>query len=126
MAADTTPIVERHGGVAVEETLYIFPDEMRSFTAILELQELMGKFVTGIAAHAGQLLVVPDTNVHWGDPVNTASKLAEDVASHGEVFITESIYHQIRSHPAANSVTFRQQSFAISRIELPCFQILKK
>ncbi len=125
LAATTAPIIERHGGFAVEVALYVFPNGVQSFAAILELQELMGEFITGIAAHAGQLLIVPDTVVHWGDPVNTASKLAEDVASQGEVYITESIYHQIQSHPSANTMTFRQQSFAISRIELPCFQILK-
>lgn len=124
LAATTAPIVKRHGGLAVEEALYLFPNEVQSFAAILDLQALMGDFVTGIAAHAGQLLIVPDTNVHWGDPVNTASKLAEDVASRGEVFITESIYQQIQNHPAAHTVTFQRRLFVASRIELPCFQVL--
>ncbi len=126
LAAMTAAIVERHGGFAVEEALYLFPNERQGFTAILDLQELMDTFIISIAAHAGSLLIVPDTDVHWGDPVNTASKLAEDVASRGEVFITESIYQQIQNHPATDAVTFRRRLFTASRIELPCFQIVKK
>jgi len=37
---------------------------------------------------AGNLLYIPGTDIHWGDPVNTSSKLAEDTASNGEFFVT--------------------------------------
>eukprot|EP00047_Mylnosiga_fluctuans_P006102 m.244827 g.244827 ORF g.244827 m.244827 type:complete len:813 (+) comp14542_c0_seq1:91-2529(+) len=32
-----------------------------------------------IAVHAGTVLLVPGSDIHWGDPVNTASKLSEDI-----------------------------------------------
>lgn len=32
-----------------------------------------------VAVHEGSVLLVPGSDIHWGDPVNTASKLSEDV-----------------------------------------------
>ena len=46
---------------------------------------------TGYGIHTGSLFVVKDTNIHWGDPVNTASKLGEDLAVDGQVIITSAI-----------------------------------
>lgn len=39
--------------------------------------------VSGYGIHSGELLYIPDTDVHWGDPVNTASKLGQDTATGG-------------------------------------------
>jgi len=33
--------------------------------------------------HSGLLLFVPGTDIHWGDPVNTSSKLGQDTAKDG-------------------------------------------
>lgn len=34
----------------------------------------------GMGTHVGDLAIVPETNIHWGSPVNVASKFAEDHA----------------------------------------------
>ena len=33
--------------------------------------------VSGFGLHLGDLLLIPETDVHWGDAVNTASKLGQ-------------------------------------------------
>jgi len=40
----------------------------------------------------GSLLYVKGTDIHWGDPVNTSSKLGQDIAKNGEFFVTENVY----------------------------------
>jgi class 3 adenylate cyclase len=130
----THPIVKRHDGVALEEFLFVFPHAALAFAAARELKERIDVAnpmsrvterlpLTGIAVHAGHLLIVPGTNVHWGDPVNTASKLAEDIASQGEFLITEPVYRDVQSATAVHHHQFRPQRFTTSRVELTCFEV---
>ena len=39
----------------------------------------------------GDAIVIPDGNLQIGDCINTASKLGEDIAEHGEIHITEKV-----------------------------------
>ncbi len=130
----THPVVKQHHGLPVEEFLFVFSDALQAFLAARHLKEEIERFntgvgdnekfaFTGIAAHAGHLLIVPGTNVHWGDPVNTASKLAEDIASHGELLITEPIYQQVQSSGMGHHHAFHPQTFTTSRVELTCFEV---
>jgi len=43
--------------------------------------------VTGYGLHHGQMLFIEGTDIHWGDPVNTSSKLGQDIAESGEILI---------------------------------------
>lgn len=130
----THAIAKRHDGVALEEFLFLFQHAAQAFAAARELKERIDGAnkvfrvterlpLTGIAVHTGHLLIVPGTNVHWGDPVNTASKLAEDIASQGEFLITEPVYRDVRSETAAHHHQFNPQTFTTSRVELTCFEV---
>jgi len=33
------------------------------------------------------MLFIEGTDIHWGDPVNTSSKLGQDIAESGEILI---------------------------------------
>ena len=45
--------------------------------------------------HQGNMIFVPGTDVHWGDPVNTSSKLGQDIAKNGEILITTPVKNQL-------------------------------
>ena len=66
----------------------------------------------------GELLVVGEDDV-WGDEMNLASKLGEDLAECGEILVT----------PAAREATddpdieFEDRSYSISGLALPAFRV---
>ncbi len=62
--------------------------------------QVSGVQLKGIACHTGEVLWIDETNIHWGSPVNFASKLAEDLAAEGEIWITDETYQLVRDSPA--------------------------
>jgi len=110
---------------SVEETLFIFPDPLKALTACLKSRDAIDEFdrkcnettttttnqkdnhhstpkgydsliLQGIGIHSGDIVWIPNTNVHWGDPVNTASKLGEDLARNKDIYISETSYSKIK------------------------------
>ena len=63
-------------------------------------------------------LVIPGTNVHWGDAVNTSSKLGEDIADNGDILISEEAW-ALHSLPH-DAIQWRPQQHEISNVVLPC------
>merc|ERR1712241_349549 len=56
-----------------------------------------GAVVTGWGIHQGEVLLVPHTDVQLGDPVNTASKIGQDLAELGEKVISQEVYQALPS-----------------------------
>jgi class 3 adenylate cyclase len=48
--------------------------------------------VSGYGIHQGEILFFQGTDIHWGDPVNTSSKLGQDLAQDGDILIMPCIY----------------------------------
>jgi class 3 adenylate cyclase len=107
------PIVRELNGQVLEENLFFFSSPLDALRAMIKMNRTIlryNKTVThptkviplkGIALHSGDVVVVPNSNVHWGDPVNTASKLAEDLATGGMLLITTTVQQAV-----ANSAEF--------------------
>ena len=68
----------------------------------------------------GELLLVGD-NDFYGDPVNTASKLGEDLAVKGETLVTERALHRtpIRLDENAERMVARVSDIEISYVRIP-------
>ncbi len=79
--------------------------------------------LNGIGMHAGALTLVPGTDVHWGDCVNTAAKLADDVCTAGQLMMTDTVYQLISTLPAITKLELRALSFMRSGVELKCHEI---
>jgi class 3 adenylate cyclase len=81
------PEIERHEGIQLEDSLWIFENSCDALKAAMSMQKALinynrhqtDKFdeihVTGYGLHHGQMLFIEGTDIHWGDPVNTSSKL---------------------------------------------------
>lgn len=117
----------------LEDELHIFEDPVNAVLAALQCRRLCGKcpcgpgaagsssvVVRGFGVHLGDLLLVDGTDVHWGDPVNTASKLGQDTADGGEILITKDTHEAIRSDARVNNLTFKWTEVKKSGILMEC------
>ncbi len=81
------PVLEMYNGIELEDVLWIFKDPVDGLQAVLHVKKELKKYnekhpglgnemdVTGFGIHMGEMLFIKGTDVHWGDPVNTSSKL---------------------------------------------------
>ncbi len=68
----------------------------------------------------GEVLVV-DNETPYGDEMNLACKLGEDLARRGEVLLTPSAYAALQSPPWV----FEPASFSISGIEFTAYRLVR-
>lgn len=126
------PCLERHGGVVIKDeadNLFCLFDEVadavdaagaishRLESANLLLPEDRQLYVS-IGIGYGHILNLADEDV-FGDEVNLASKLGEDVADRGEVLLTRAAYAQVPDGEAR----FREDAVSISGLALPFFRL---
>jgi class 3 adenylate cyclase len=133
MQLTTRPIVESFGGTMIkyeaDNCFAVFPDPLAAVNAAVAMQH---------AFTASNLLTSDDLDIHiacgidygrilvvghedcFGDPVNRASKMGEDIAASGEVLITKEAMDMI---PAEANIKARELRISISGIEIPAFAV---
>lgn len=133
MQLTTRPIVESFGGTMIkyeaDNCFVVFPDPLSAVNAAVAMQH---------AFTASNLLTSDDLDIHiacgidygrilvighedcFGDPVNRASKMGEDVAASGEVLVTKEAMDKI---PAEANIKARELKISVSGIEIPAFAI---
>lgn len=133
MQLTTQPIVKSFGGNMIkyeaDNCFALFPDPLSAVNAAIALQN---------AFHAENLLTPDDLDIHiscgidygkilvvghqdcFGDPVNHASKMGEDIANAGEILITEEAMQMI---PAETGIRAHELSVSISGIVIPAYAI---
>ncbi len=95
MQVVTAPIVAAHRGRAVkyeaDNLIAVFTSSRDAALAAVAIQACVGTgdagFTVAIGIDEGQLVLVEDGDL-YGDPVNVACKLGEDLARPGEVLLT--------------------------------------
>jgi len=68
----------------------------------------------------GEFLYLEDDHDFFGDPVNIASKLGEDIAEKGEILMTENAYHKLPEIPYRSEPT----EYKISDLKIKTYKIL--
>jgi adenylate cyclase len=132
MQVITKPIVEAHGGALVEfhadNLMAVFPDVPQAVDAGIAMNrafELQVKsdgaqmIQVAIGIDFGRFLFVDGCRC-FGDTVNTAFKLGEDLARAGEILLTHGARARLGTtfpHP------FSEQRFSISGLELNTFNV---
>lgn len=122
MQLATLPVVEKHGGEVVkfeaDNCFAMFPDVLPAVQAGLELNQTFDHLnrhteppfdiKVSIGIDYGPVLLIggPD---YFGDTVNCASKIGEDVARPGEIYITERAFARLPAH-----MGFRGEKLEIS------------
>jgi len=131
MQLTTEPIVKLYGGSMIkyeaDNCFAVFPDPLSAVNAAIAMQH---------AFAASNLLTSDDLDIHiscgidygklliighedcFGDPVNRASKIGEDIATAGEILITREAMQMI---PAEAGIKSRGIDVSISGITIPAF-----
>jgi len=133
MQLTTKPIVKSYDGSMIkyeaDNCFAVFPDPLSAVNAAIAMQH---------AFRAANLLTSDDLDIHiscgidygkvliighedcFGDPVNRASKMGEDVACNGEILITKEAMQMI---PAEAGIKAREMNVSISGITIPAYMI---
>jgi class 3 adenylate cyclase len=133
MQLTTEPIVKSYGGSMIkyeaDNCFAIFPDSLSAVNAAIAMQH---------AFNAANILTSDDLDIHiacgidygkiliighedcFGDPVNRASKMGEDLAAAGEILITKEAMQMI---PVEAGIKSREISVSISGITVPAYAI---
>ncbi len=133
MQLTAEPIIETYGGTLVkfeaDNCFATFPDTLSAVHAAIAMQ---------LAFNASNLLTSDDFDVHiscgidqgkillvgtedcFGDPVNRACKLGEDVAASGEILVTKDAINTV-----AGELDFqlREVNISISGITIPAYVV---
>jgi class 3 adenylate cyclase len=133
MQLTTAPIVKSYGGFMIkyeaDNCFAVFPDPLSAVHAAIAMQR---------AFRAENLLTPDDLEIHiscgidygkilmighedcFGDPVNRASKMGEDLALAGEILITQEAMQMI---PNDAEIEAREMTVSISGITIPAYRI---
>lgn len=133
MQMTTEPIVKSFGGFMIkyeaDNCFAVFPDPLAAVHAAVAMQH---------AFRSENLLTLEDLDIHiscgidygkiliighedcFGDPVNRASKIGEDLALAGEILVTKEAMQMI---PAAAGIKALEMNVSISGITIPAYRI---
>ena len=133
MQQTTEPIVKSYGGIMIkyeaDNCFAVFPESLSAVQAGIAMQH---------AFRAANLLTSDDLDIHiacgidygkilvvgeedcFGDPVNRASKIGEDLACSGEILVTQEAMQMI---PTEAGIKAEQLTVSISGITIPAYKI---
>ena len=128
MQALTAPIVERHRGEVVkyvaDNLLATFAEAADAARAAVGINAAIAtgseRFSVAIGIDYGRFILIPGREC-YGDAVNVACKLGEDVAAAGEVLLTEAARAQLDD---TFGFALREQKVSVSGLELATFGVL--
>ena len=134
MRQTARPIIEEHGGALVrfeaDNAFAMFEDSLEAIRAATALNyafdreniatadELDIHIACGI--DQGEILVVESYLEFWGNAVNVASKLGEDLAAPGEILITRAVADSL---PSGQEFTLKPVRLTVSGIEVESFSV---
>jgi class 3 adenylate cyclase len=127
MQALTGPIVARHGGAVVKYTadnmIATFARVGEAAAAAIEINRAISqggeRFSVSMGVDFGRFLLIDGSDC-YGDPVNVACKLGEDVAGPGEVLVTAAARAGLE---AAFPHALRDQKVSVSGLEVYVFAL---
>jgi len=133
MQLTTEPIIKSFGGTMIkyeaDNCFAVFPDPLSAVNAAIAMQH---------AFDAANILSSDDLDIHiacgidhgkllmighedcFGDPVNRASKMGEDLAAAGEILISKAAMQMI---PAEAGIKAHEINISISGITMPAYMI---
>jgi len=92
----------------IKEGLSIIAEEKK---AILE--------TSGFGIDLGKLLLLPYSHICYGDPLNCASKLGEDVLGKGEIGMTSVCFEALKAYEMPTG-EWEERTYEVSGVKLDC------
>ena len=136
------PVLLRFNAIPLEDVLYVFKDPEDAMDACIaakgaldadnERRKKNGQDmieISGFGMHTGTIVFVEGTDIHWGDPVNTSSKLGQDIAKKGQILGTEIVYNRLNAKNSRFStgpiaLKFTEFIQTISKVEMKCYKMV--
>jgi len=122
----TAPFVAAAGGdvikYAADNMMAMFPDVPQAVGAAIAIEREFardGRITAGIGIDFGDFLRIPEHDC-FGDPVNIAYKLGEDVAQPGEILISAAARERLG---AGTQYAVRERQAALSGLELQIYRV---
>jgi adenylate cyclase len=124
----TLPIVAHHGKLVkfeADNVFAVFPDARSAVQAAIDIfQRLQADNIqVGIGIGYGETLLIEEGNYYandlYGEQVNLAAKLGEDMAAADELLLTEAAFNQIQP-PFGN---WKKLDLAVSGLQLPAYRL---
>jgi class 3 adenylate cyclase len=129
------PTIEAHGGrvlrIEADNIFAVFPDAQAALRCSAEVQRNVdianeplpaaNEIYVAIGIGYGSVLLIDDNDA-WGDEMNIACKLGEDVAEQGEVLLT------VAAHAAVGEGgpwKFEDSSVRISGLDLTSYKLVR-
>jgi adenylate cyclase len=133
MQLTTEPIVKSYGGSMIkydaDNCFAVFPGPLSAVNAAIAMQHAFeaSNLLTSddldiyiaIGIDYGKLLIIGNEDC-FGDPVNRASKMGEDIAEGGEILITRDAMEMISKEAGIKA---HEMNVSISGIDIPAFSI---
>jgi len=133
MHKNVVPVVEHFGGRLVKaeaDNLYVTFDQVdMALQAAIEVQNRLGQanihlpedwdLYVSIGMDYGRVLMI-ETEDMFGEAVNTASKLGEDIAERSEILLSDAAYQQLS---AKDPAAFEQLEWTLSNVTLVGFRL---
>lgn len=123
----TSPLVAAAGGDVVkyeaDNMMAVFPDVPQAVAAAIAIGREFardGRISAGIGIDYGRFLRIPEHDC-FGDPVNIAYKLGEDVALAGEVLITAAARERLG---AGAQHALRERKASLSGLDLQAYRVI--
>ena len=131
MQLTTEPIIQSYRGEMLkyeaDNCFAVFPDPLSAVNAAISMQHAFTaeNILTSddqdihiaVGIDYGKLLIIGHEDC-FGDPVNRASKMGEDIAAAGEILITQEALNMI---PAGANIQTRDINISISGISIPAY-----
>ena len=136
MQALATPVVAASGGQVVkceaDNILAVFPEPRRAVEAALAIHDALAAspggpdpddvLSAGIGIDFGRFLHIPGQDA-FGDPVNVAHKLGEDLARAGETLVTDEARRRLGDVP---DLVAEPLAFSVSGLELVAHRLSRR
>ena len=131
------PVLLEYGGNELEDVLWIFEDSKKAVAATMKLKDAIAAYnsekkkcdqivISGYGIHTGEMIFIEGTDIHWGDPVNTSSKLGQDLAKNGDFLVTSKVHDRIKEDPsAAGEYSFEPKTLRRSGVDFLCYSVKK-
>jgi len=133
MQLTTDPIVKSYSGQMLkyeaDNCFAVFPDPLAAVNAAIAMQHAFASenlltsddldIHIAVGIDYGKLLIVGHEDC-FGDPVNRASKMGEDIAAAGEILITKEALDMI---PANANIKTQEVNISISGISIPAYVV---
>ncbi len=131
----TTPIVLAHQGSVVkneaDNLLAVFDDAQQAVRAALAMLQSAASasggnvpaIVFSIGIDFGEVLLIEHADC-FGDAVNLAYKLGEDIARPGEVLVTQAVHDQLRGGTGLAGVQLQEATVSVSGLAVVAYTVV--